>query len=58
LEQNSGVDYQFLSTWIHKRRSAGLPTIPTTIERERQYNLFLRAASVEEFAKLRMARNN
>jgi len=57
MDQNSGLDYEFLATWIQKRRGAGLPTVPTTIEREKQFNLFIRANSVEEFARLRAARN-
>lgn len=40
-----------------KQRSAGIPTIPTTIGYEKIHNVFLRARTVEEFAKLRTAKD-
>lgn len=42
---------------ITKKRSHNEPTVPTTLEFEQQYNLFLRAQTVEEFAAVRTARN-
>nr|WP_300975525.1 hydroxyacylglutathione hydrolase [Sphingomonas sp. LHG3406-1] len=39
-------------------REAGRPTLPTTIGEERKSNLFLRAADVAEFARLRAAKDS
>ena len=39
-------------------REQGEPTIPTTIALERATNPFLRAASVEEFARLRAMKDS
>ncbi|MEK6555075.1 MAG: hydroxyacylglutathione hydrolase [Bdellovibrionota bacterium] len=38
-------------------RAQNTPTIPSTIDFEKQYNLFLKAKTVEEFKKVREARN-
>lgn len=38
-------------------RALGLPTLPSTIDREREINLFLQADSLEEFMRLRKARD-
>lgn len=38
-------------------REAGRPTVPTTIAQELDTNPFLLAASVEEFAELRKAKD-
>ena len=42
---------------VNERRSSDLPTLPSTIGKEKQINLFLRAESLEEFIKLRQARD-
>ncbi|WP_373737568.1 hydroxyacylglutathione hydrolase C-terminal domain-containing protein [Jeotgalibaca porci] len=34
-----------------------MPTLPSTIGKEKQINLFLRAESLEEFIELRQARD-
>ncbi len=51
------VNFEMIQTWVTKRRSAMQPTIPTTIERELAYNLFLRVKSLNEFTKLRELRD-
>src|SRR5690625_3026506 len=38
-------------------RGEGLPTLPSTIDRERQINVFLQAETLEEFVELRKARD-
>lgn len=43
---------------VEKRREKGLPTIPTTIGLERATNPFLRAATVEDLARLRTAKDH
>lgn len=52
LAQKTNINYEMIQTWISKRRQKGLPTIPSTIERELAYNLFLRAETIEDFKKL------
>jgi len=42
---------------VEKRREKGLPTIPTTIGLERATNPFMRAATVEDLARLRTAKD-
>jgi hydroxyacylglutathione hydrolase len=39
-------------------RYKGMPTVPTTLALEKQINPFLRASSVDEFAKLRQLRDS
>jgi hydroxyacylglutathione hydrolase len=43
---------------VERLRAAGEPTLPTTIGLERATNPFMRAASVEEFAARRQAKDN
>jgi hydroxyacylglutathione hydrolase len=43
---------------IQSLRSQGLITLPTTVEKERSTNLFLRASDVEAFATLRQAKDS
>jgi hydroxyacylglutathione hydrolase len=45
-------------TAVDAARAASEPTVPTTIALERATNPFLRAADVEEFAKLRELKDN
>ena len=42
---------------VNERRASDLPTLPSTIGKEKQINLFLRAESLEEFIELRQARD-
>jgi hydroxyacylglutathione hydrolase len=42
---------------VEKARQAGQPTVPTTIALERDTNPFMRAGSVEEFARRRAAKD-
>ena len=42
---------------VEKRREKGLPTIPSTIGLERATNPFMRAATVEDLARLRTAKD-
>jgi hydroxyacylglutathione hydrolase len=53
LQQKTDVNFEMIKTWIEKRRKLSLPTIPTTVERELAYNLFLRAKTEADFAALR-----
>jgi hydroxyacylglutathione hydrolase len=39
-------------------RASGMPTVPTTLKKELALNPFLRAQSVEEFARLRAAKDS
>lgn len=39
-------------------REAGKPTLPSTIGKEKEINLFLRAKTLEEFVELRQARDD
>jgi hydroxyacylglutathione hydrolase len=43
---------------VERLRAKGEITIPTTIQKERETNLFMQAGSLEEFQKLRDARNS
>lgn len=43
---------------VNKMRDNNIPTIPTSMKLERETNLFVRAKDLEEFQKLRDARNN
>jgi hydroxyacylglutathione hydrolase len=43
---------------VEQLRGAGQPTLPTTTAEERASNLFVRARSVEEFARLRSAKDS
>ncbi|MEM9469522.1 MAG: hydroxyacylglutathione hydrolase [Pseudomonadota bacterium] len=43
---------------IKQYRDNSVPTVPTTLAEELETNLFLRAASVEEFTKLRSQKDN
>jgi hydroxyacylglutathione hydrolase len=42
---------------VREQRARGLPTLPSSIGLEKATNLFLRAADVGEFARLRQSRN-
>ena len=42
---------------VNEKRALKLPTLPSTIGKEKQVNLFLRAQSLEEFITLRQARD-
>jgi len=42
---------------VNELRSKGKPTLPTTIGREKKINLFLQAEKMEDFKKLRNARD-
>lgn len=42
---------------VNEVRAKDLPTIPTTIGREKTFNLFLTADSVEDFKKIRLAKD-
>lgn len=44
--------------WVNEARKQGAPTVPTTIGLERATNLFMRAGSVAELARLRTAKDN
>lgn len=50
--------YQQALKQAEKVREQGLPTIPTTIGYERSHNIFMRAATVEAFAKLRRQKDS
>ncbi len=43
---------------VLKKKSQGISSLPSTIEEERKTNLFLRAKTVEEFSKLRKAKDS
>lgn len=43
---------------IMQMRKSGLPTVPSTLEKELQSNLFIRAAGVDEFKAIRQAKDN
>ena len=43
---------------VEQARQAGQPTVPTTIALERDTNPFMRAGSVEEFARRRAAKDS
>ncbi|NQZ14655.1 MAG: hydroxyacylglutathione hydrolase [Alphaproteobacteria bacterium] len=43
---------------VKQYRDNNLPTIPTTLEKEMQTNVFLRAKSAEEFADIRQKKDN
>lgn len=53
-----GRCYQQALVQAEKVREQGLPTIPTTIGYERSHNIFMRAATVEAFAKLRKQKDS
>lgn len=55
-EPESNVLQQIFAD-LRARRTAGQPTLPTTIAFERAHNPFLRAGSFEDFAALRERRN-
>lgn len=61
--QNQGAtpdliaEYLTLQNDLKLQRSQGIPTIPSTLQRERNFNLFLTAKTVEDFQKVREARN-
>ena len=42
---------------IERLRAEGRPTVPTTLGIEKRFNPFLRAASADEFAHLRQAKD-
>lgn len=52
------ADLQAYMTDARKRRNMGLPTVPTTIAREKLANPFVRAASAEKLGKIRSAKDN
>lgn len=43
---------------VEALRADGLPTVPTTIAEERASNLFVRASSAQDFARLRAAKDS
>lgn len=43
---------------VNHLRSEGIPTLPTTIGKEKEINLFMQAETVEKFIELRSARDN
>ncbi|PIC61404.1 hydroxyacylglutathione hydrolase, partial [Sporosarcina sp. P12(2017)] len=43
---------------VQELRAKGQPTLPTTIGREKEINLFLQAETLEDFIELRNARDN
>ena len=43
---------------VRELRAKGQPTLPTTVGREKEINLFLQVETLEEFIKLRNARND
>ena len=43
---------------VRELRAKGQPTLPTTIGREKEINLFLQVETLEEFIELRNARND
>lgn len=43
---------------VREFRAKGQPTLPTTIGREKEINLFLQAGTLEDFIKLRNARDD
>ncbi|MBA3666870.1 MAG: hydroxyacylglutathione hydrolase [Sphingomonas sp.] len=45
-------------TVVEEARAAGRPTVPTDVAAERATNPFLRARDVDEFAKLRLAKDH
>jgi hydroxyacylglutathione hydrolase len=50
--------YTSLQKRVAQLREKNIPTIPSTIGFEKQFNLFLKASSVDEFRKVREARNS
>ena len=44
--------------WARDQRRQDLPTVPSTLREELQYNLFLLAATAEDLAKLRLMKDN
>ena len=43
---------------VRELRAKGQPTLPTTIGREKEINLFLQVETLEEFIELRNSRND
>jgi len=58
LEKGDVSYYEPLKKEVQKMRNNNIPTIPTSIEFEKKYNLFLKAKDLKEFHPLRKARNN
>lgn len=54
----SNSDIKLRLETAHAKVNAGLPTIPSTLEMELKTNPFLRASTVDEFARLRQLRDN
>ncbi len=52
------AEYSIVKNQILEKLKKGQDTVPTNLEFELQYNPFLKATSVEEFAKLRLKRND
>lgn len=51
------VAYEKVNDELRARRDKDEPTIPSTIGFEKRYNLFLKAATLEDFTRVRQARN-
>ena len=49
--------YEVVLKKVQKQRDQGLATVPTTLGFEKQMNLFLQAETIEDFQKIREARN-
>jgi hydroxyacylglutathione hydrolase len=52
------ADLQAYMVDAKKRRDMGLPTVPTTIAREKRANPFVRAATPEQLGEIRTAKDN
>lgn len=52
------VDLQSYMSEARTLRNQGLPTVPTTIEREKRANPFIRAANAKELGEIRAAKDN
>ena len=60
LEKSSNEasnDLQLFYEFIKALRDKNIPTVPTTVKREKQLNPFLTASTVEEFKKLRLLKD-
>jgi hydroxyacylglutathione hydrolase len=49
--------YEKVNHELRARRERNQPTVPSTIGFEKRYNLFLKAATLEDFVRVRQARN-
>jgi hydroxyacylglutathione hydrolase len=58
VDQEKRSSYLKVKERVEDLRMKNIPTVPMILAFEKEYNLFLKAANVEEFKKVRLARNS